>query len=141
MKEVTKIESAKKMEDIIIAVVFVGLGILELYLTYRYSQDIKKLKYQPATAPLAMWSGVFIGAVFIIVPIINLFGDLSNMGSTGRIISIIGSILFWIAAIASWLRAEKMRKQKNKPANSSWQLIATYVIMAAALISGVCTII
>ena len=88
-----------------------------------------------------MWSGVFIGAVFIIVPIINLFGDLSNMGSTGRIISIIGSILFWIAAIASWLRAEKMRKQKNKPANSSWQLIATYVIMAAALISGVCTII
>lgn len=49
----------------------------------------------------------------------------------------------FIAAIFALVRANKMRKQlktQNKPLISSWQVIATYAIVIAAAIMGLCAI-
>lgn len=109
-------------------------------MTYRYSQNIKKLKNQPPTAPFAIWSGLIFGLFFIVGPIIAMAGGLKNMN---QMASIVGGILFWIAAIFSLARAEKIRKKlkaENKPLSSSPQAVATYVIVIAAVISGLIAI-
>ena len=107
-------------------------------MTYRYSQNIKKLKNQSPAAPFAIWSGLIFGLFFIVGPIIAMAGGLKNMN---QMASIVGGILFWIAAIFSLARAEKIRKKlkaENKPLSSSPQAVATYVI--AAVISGLIAI-
>lgn len=110
-------------------------------MTYRYSQNIKKLKNQPPTAPFAIWSGLIFGLFFIVGPIITtMAGGLKNMS---QMTSIIVGILFWIAAIFSLARAEQIRKKlkaENKPLSSSPQAVATYVIVIAAVISGLIAI-
>lgn len=109
-------------------------------MTYRYSQNIKKLKNQPPTAPFAIWSRLIFGLFFIVGPIITMAGGLKNMS---QMKSIIGGILFWIAAIFSLARAEQIRKKlkaENKPLSSSPQAVATYVIVIAAVISGLIAI-
>ena len=124
----------------LIGIVLILCGVLELYLTYRYSQNIKKLKNQPPTAPFAIWSGLIFGLFFIVGPIIAMAGGLKNMN---QMASIVGGILFWIAAIFSLARAEKIRKKlkaENKPLSSSPQAVATYVIVIAAVISGLIAI-
>lgn len=128
----------EKFIPTIIGIVLILCGVLELYLTYRYSQNIKKLKNQPTTASFAIWSGLIFGLFFIVGPIIAMAGGLKNMN---QMASIVGSILFWIAAIFSLARAEKIRKKlkaENKPLSSSPQAVATYVI--AAVISGLIVI-
>ena len=55
----------EKFIPVIVAVVLMLFGALELYLTYRYSKNVKKMKYQPPTAPLAIWSGLVFGLFFI----------------------------------------------------------------------------
>ena len=130
----------EKFIPVIVAVVLMLFGALELYLTYRYSKNVKKMKYQPPTAPLAIGSGLVFGLFFIAGPIIGLAGGLKNIS---RGISIIGSVLFWIAAVFALIRAEKIRKQlkaEHKPHYSSHQAIAIYVIVAAAIISGLIAI-
>lgn len=109
-------------------------------MTYRYSQNIKKLKNQPPTALFAIWSGLIFGLFFIVGPIITMTGGLKNMS---QMTSIIVGILFWIAAIFSLARAEQIRKKlkaENKPLSSSPQAVATYVIVIAAVISGLIAI-
>ena len=130
----------EKFIPTIIGIVLILCGVLELYLTYRYSQNIKKLKNQPPTAPFAIWSGLIFGLFFIVGPIIAMAGGLKNMN---KMVSIVGGILFWIAAIFSLARAEKIRKKlkvENKPLSSSPQTVATYVIVIAAAISGLIAI-
>lgn len=130
----------EKFIPTIIGIVLILCGVLELYLTYRYSQNIKKLKNQPPTAPFAIWSGLIFGLFFIVGPIIAMAGGLKNMN---QMVSIVGSILFWIAAIFSLARAEKIRKKlkvENKPLSSSPQTVATYVIVIAAVILGLIAI-
>lgn len=125
---------------IIGTIILVSLGILQLYLTYRYSQNIKKLKVQPPTAPFAIWSGLVFGLFFIVGPLLALAGGLKNMNKG---LSIVGGILFWIAAVFALIRAEKVRKQlknEHKSLTSSPQAIATYVIVVAAAISGLVAI-
>ena len=137
------LESMNKMEKffpMLGAIILILLGILELYLTYRYAQNVKKMKYQPPTAPFAIWSGLIIGLFFIAVPIIGLAGGLRNMS---RWMSTVGGLLFWIAAVIALIRAERIRKQlkaEHKPLSSSHQVIAIYVIVAAAIISGIVAI-
>ncbi|POO30777.1 hypothetical protein [Lactobacillus helveticus] len=112
-------------------------------MTYRYSQNIKKLKIRPTTAPFAIWSGVVFGIFFIVFPILVMIGNVKAISNAGHVMSIIGGILFWIAAIFALVRANKMRKQlktQNKPLISSWQVIATYAIVIAAAIMGLCAI-
>lgn len=94
----------EKFIPTIIGIVLILCGVLELYLTYRYSQNIKKLKNQPPTASFAIWSGLIFGLFFIVGPIIAMAGGLKNMN---QMASIVGGILFWIAAIFSLARAEK----------------------------------
>ena len=128
----------EKFIPTIIGIVLILCGVLELYLTYRYSQNIKKLKNQPTTASFAIWSGLIFGLFFIVGPIIAMAGGLKNLN---QMASIVGGILFWIAAIFSLARAEKIRKKlkaENKPLSSSPQAVATYVI--AAVISGLIVI-
>lgn len=128
----------EKFIPTIIGIVLILCGVLELYLTYRYSQNIKKLKNQPTTASFVIWSGLIFGLFFIVGPIIAMAGGLKNMN---QMASIVGGILFWIAAIFSLARAEKIRKKlkaENKPLSSSPQAVATYVI--AAVISGLIVI-
>jgi hypothetical protein len=130
----------EKFIPTIIGIVLILCGVLELYLTYRYSKNIKKLKNQPPTAPFAIWSGLIFGLFFIVGPIIAMAGGLKNMN---QMVSIVGGILFWIAAIFSLARAEKIRKKlkvENKPLSSSPQTVATYVIVIAAAISGLIAI-
>lgn len=130
----------EKFIPVIVAVVLMLFGVLELYLTYRYSQNIKKLKYQPPTAPFAIWSGLVFGLFFIVGPIIGLAGGLRNMNKG---MSIIGGILFWVAAVFALIRAEKIRKKlkaEHKSISSSHQAVATYVIVIAAIISGLIAI-
>ncbi|MBN6049779.1 hypothetical protein GDZ32_08115 [Lactobacillus helveticus] len=133
----------EKMVIIIISLVLILLGILQLYLRYRYSQNIKKLKIRPTTAPFAIWSGVVFGIFFIVFPILVMIGNVKAISNAGHVMSIISGILFWIAAIFALVRANKMRKQlktQNKPLISSWQVIATYAIVIAAAIMGLCAI-
>ena len=128
----------EKFIPTIIGIVLILCGVVELYLIYRYSQNIKKLKNQPPAAPFAIWSGLIFGLFFIVGPIIAMAGGLKNMN---QMASIVGGILFWIAAIFSLARAEKIRKKlkaENKPLSSSPQAVATYVI--AAVISGLIAI-
>ena len=128
----------EKFIPTIIGIVLILCGMLELYLIYRYSQNIKKLKNQPPAAPFAIWSGLIFGLFFIVGPIIAMAGGLKNLN---QMASIVGGILFWIAAIFSLARAEKIRKKlkaENKPLSSSPQAVATYVI--AAVISGLIVI-
>lgn len=128
----------EKFIPTIIGIVLILCGVLELYLIYRYSQNIKKLKNQSPAAPFAIWSGLIFGLFFIVGPIIAMAGGLKNMN---QMASIVGGILFWIAAIFSLARAEKIRKKlkaENKPLSSSPQAVATYVI--AAVISGLIAI-
>ena len=128
----------EKFIPTIIGIVLILCGVLELYLIYRYSQNIKKLKNQSPAAPFATWSGLIFGLFFIVGPIIAMAGGLKNMN---QMASIVGGILFWIAAIFSLARAEKIRKKlkaENKPLSSSPQAVATYVI--AAVISGLIAI-
>lgn len=128
----------EKFIPTIIGIVLILCGVLELYLIYRYSQNIKKLKNQPPAAPFAIWSGLIFSLFFIVGPIIAMAGGLKNMN---QMASIVGGILFWIAAIFSLARAEKIRKKlkaENKPLSSSPQAVATYVI--AAVISGLIAI-
>ena len=128
----------EKFIPTIIGIVLILCGVLELYLIYRYSQNIKKLKNQSPAAPFAIWSGLIFGLFFIVGPIIAMAGGLKNMN---QMASIVGGILFWIAAIFSLARAEKIRKKlkaENKPLSSSPQAVATYVI--AAVISGLIVI-
>lgn len=130
----------EKFIPTIIGIVLILCGVLELYLTYRYSQNIKKLKNQPTTASFVIWSGLIFGLFFIVGPIIAMAGGLKNMN---QMASIVGGILFWIAAIFSLARAEKIRKKlkaENKPLSSSPQAVATYVIVIAAVISGLIAI-
>ena len=118
----------EKFIPTIIGIVLILCGVLELYLIYRYSQNIKKLKNQPPAAPFAIWSGLIFGLFFIVGPIIAMAGGLKNMN---QMASIVGGILFWIAAIFSLARAEKIRKKlkaENKPLSSSPQAVATYVL-------------
>ncbi|WP_297952260.1 hypothetical protein [uncultured Lactobacillus sp.] len=132
-----------KTAIIIISIVLIFLGILQLYLTYRYSQNIKKLKTPPTTAPFAIWSGIVFGMFFIVFPILALVGNVKVASNAGHVMSIIGGILFWIAAIFALIRANNMRKQmkaQNKTLTSSWQVIATYVIVVVAAISGLIAI-
>ena len=120
----------EKFIPTIIGIVLILCGVLELYLIYRYSQNIKKLKNQSPAAPFAIWSGLIFGLFFIVGPIIAMAGGLKNMN---QMASIVGGILFWIAAIFSLARAEKIRKKlkaENKPLSSSPQAVATYVIAA-----------
>lgn len=128
----------EKFIPTIIGIVLILCGVVELYLIYRYSQNIKKLKNQSPAAPFAIWSGLIFGLFFIVGPIIAMAGGLKNMN---QMASIVGGILFWIAAIFSLARAEKIRKKlkvENKPLSSSPQAVATYVI--AAVISGLIAI-
>ena len=128
----------EKFIPTIIGIVLILCGVLELYMTYRYSQNIKKLKNQSPAAPFAIWSGLIFSLFFIVGPIIAMAGGLKNMN---QMASIFGGILFWIAAIFSLARAEKIRKKlkaENKPLSSSPQAVATYVI--AAVISGLIAI-
>lgn len=130
----------EKFISTIIGIVLILCGVLELYLIYRYSQNIKKLKNQSPAAPFAIWSGLIFGLFFIVGPIIAMAGGLKNMN---QMASIVGGILFWIAAIFSLARAEKIRKKlkaENKPLSSSPQAVATYVIVIAAVISGLIAI-
>ena len=130
----------EKFIPTIIGIVLILCGVLELYLIYRYSQNIKKLKNQSPAAPFAIWSGLIFGLFFIVGPIIAMAGGLKNMN---QMASIVGGILFWIAAIFSLARAEKIRKKlkaENKPLSSSPQVVATYVIVIAAVISGLIAI-
>lgn len=130
----------EKFIPTIIGIVLILCGVLELYLIYRYSQNIKKLKNQSPAAPFAIWSGLIFGLFFIVGPIIAMAGGLKNMN---QMASIVGGILFWIAAISSLARAEKIRKKlkaENKPLSSSPQAVATYVIVIAAVISGLIAI-
>lgn len=130
----------EKIIPAIIGIVLILCGVLELYLTYRYSQNIKKLKVQPPTAPFAIWSGLVFGLFFIAGPIMAMAGGLRNIN---RGMSIIGGILFWIAGIFALIRAEKIRKQlkaEHKAISSSHQIVATYVIVIAAAISGLIAI-
>ena len=128
----------EKFIPTIIGIVLILCGVVELYLIYRYSQNIKKLKNQSPAAPFAIWSGLIFGLFFIVGPIIAMAGGLKNMN---QMASIVGGILFWIVAIFSLARAEKIRKKlkaENKPLSSSPQAVATYVI--AAVISGLIAI-
>lgn len=130
----------EKFIPTIIGIVLILCGVVELYLIYRYSQNIKKLKNQSPAAPFAIWSGLIFGLFFIVGPIIAMAGGLKNMN---QMASIVGGILFWIAAIFSLARAEKIRKKlkaENKPLSSSPQAVATYVIVIAAVISGLIAI-
>ena len=130
----------EKFIPTIIGIVLILCGVLELYLIYRYSQNIKKLKNQSPAAPFAIWSGLIFSLFFIVGPIIAMAGGLKNMN---QMASIVGGILFWIAAIFSLARAEKIRKKlkaENKPLSSSPQVVATYVIVIAAVISGLIAI-
>ena len=130
----------EKFIPTIIGIVLILCGVVELYLIYRYSQNIKKLKNQSPAAPFAIWSGLIFGLFFIVGPIIAMAGGLKNMN---QMASIVGGILFWIAAIFSLARAEKIRKKlkaENKPLSSSPQAVATYVIVIAAAISGLIAI-
>ncbi|WP_309432010.1 hypothetical protein, partial [Bacillus thuringiensis] len=71
------------------------------------------------------WTGIW--SLLHRCPIIGLAGGLKNIS---RGISVIGSVLFWIAAVFALIRAEKIRKQlkaEHKPLSSSQQAIAIYV--------------
>lgn len=104
----------EKFIPTIIGIVLILCGVLELYLIYRYSQNIKKLKNQSPAAPFAIWSGLIFGLFFIVGPIIAMAGGLKNMN---QMASIVGGILFWIAAIFSLARAEKLERNLRQKIN------------------------
>lgn len=104
----------EKFIPTIIGIVLILCGVVELYLIYRYSQNIKKLKNQSPAAPFAIWSGLIFGLFFIVGPIIAMAGGLKNMN---QMASIVGGILFWIAAIFSLARAEKLERNLRQKIN------------------------
>lgn len=124
-----------------IGVVLMVLGALQLFLTYRYYKNIQKIKNHVLTAPFAMWSSIVFGLGLIIVPIMVFAGHTSDIS---RGFSIFSAILFWIAAAVALVKANQIKKKlklaNGKTTVSSWQVVTVYVIVAAAVISGLIAI-
>ena len=122
-----------------IGVVLMALGALQLFLTYRYYQNIQKLKNHVLTAPFAIWSSVVFGLGLIIIPIMVFAGHTSDISR-----GFFSAILFWIAAAIALVKANKMRKNlklvNGKATVSSMQVVTVYVIVVAAVISGLISI-
>ncbi|GAA2962086.1 hypothetical protein GCM10019995_16350 [Lactobacillus kefiranofaciens subsp. kefirgranum] len=126
---------------ILIGVVLMFLGGLQLFLTYRYYKNVQKIKNHALTAPFAIWSSVVFGIGVIFISLMVFAGRASDIS---RGFSIFSAILFWVAAAIALIKANQMRK-KIKPVNgktmgSSWQVITVYIIVVAAVISGLISI-
>lgn len=125
-----------KLFLLIISSVLVVCGVIELFFTYQYYKKVKNNQVLTPTAPFAIWSGAFIGIVFIAYPLAQLF---NNLKYVNRSLSIISGILFLIAAVWTWIRADKSRKKlkaEKKPLSSSWSTISAYMIVIITLISS-----
>lgn len=86
-------------------------------------------------------SSIVFGLGLIIVPIMVFAGHTSDIS---RGFSIFSAILFWIAAAVALVKANQMKKKlklaNGKTTVSSWQVVTVYVIVAAAVISGLIAI-
>lgn len=126
---------------ILIGVILMALGALQLFLTYRYCKNVRKIKNHVLTAPFAIWSSVVLGIGLINIPLMVFAGHASDIN---RGFSIFSAVLFWVTAVIALIKANQIRKglksTNNETAVSSWQVIAVYVIVVVAVISGLIAI-